>query len=67
MFDINTANFKLNNSLINDNKNKNIAPHVCSSIERLDIDILGNVYRNGKNFTKEAAQIIQNEINNKDK
>ena len=49
------------------NKNRNIAPHVCNSIERLDIDILGNVYRKGKNFTKEAAQIIQNEINNKDK
>lgn len=62
---INIANvsFDVSHPLINDNKNRNIAPHVCSSIERLDIDILGNVYRNGKNFTKEAAAIIQNELN----
>ena len=66
IFDINTANFKLSNPLINDKEYK-VGPTTWKSIDRLDIDILGNVYRNGKNFTKEAAQIIQNEINNKDK
>ena len=65
--DIANVSFDVSHPLINDNKNRKIALHVCNSIERLDIDILGNVYRNGKNFTKEAAQIIQNEINNKDK
>ena len=64
---ISNVDFDVSHPLINDNKNRKIALHVCNSIERLDIDILGNVYRNGKNFTKEAAQIIQNEINNKDK
>ena len=62
IFDISTANFKLNNPLIND-KGYNVGPTTWKSIERLDIDILGNVYRNGKNFTKEAAVIIQNELN----
>lgn len=64
---ISNVDFDVSHPLINDNKNRKIALHVCNSIERLDIDILGNVYRNDKNFTKEAAQIIQNEINNKDK
>ncbi|WP_367172038.1 type II CRISPR RNA-guided endonuclease Cas9 [uncultured Campylobacter sp.] len=61
--DISNVDFDVSHPLINDNKNRKIAPHVCNSIERLDIDILGNVYRNGKNFTKEAAAIIQNELN----
>ena len=61
--DIANVSFDVSHPSINDNKNRKIAPHVCSSIERLDIDILGNVYRNGKNFTKEAAAIIQNELN----
>lgn len=65
-FNIANANFQVNNPLIND-KGYNVGSTTWKSIERLDIDILGNVYRNGKNFTKEAATIIQNEINNKDK
>ena len=61
-FNIANANFQVNNPLIND-KGYNVGSTTWKSIERLDIDILGNVYRNGKNFTKEAAAIIQNELN----
>lgn len=61
--DIANVSFDVSHPIINDGKKRTIAPRVCDFIERLDIDILGNVYRDGKNFTKEAAAIIQNELN----